>query len=85
MTFIEPHGLLVEGQASGKVPFHRKIREIERHLSDPEVILNSFVPSWTRHARLNWGPPSSQLEQQHTLFMTEERASYVTKMFRVLA
>jgi len=33
---------------------------------------------------LNWGPSRAQFEQQHVLFMTEDRATYVGKMFGML-
>jgi hypothetical protein len=80
VTFIEPHGLIYEGPASPKVLFHKKIKEIEARIADPTVVLNSFVLSWSQHATLNWGPSREELERQHVLFMTEDRAGYIGKL-----
>jgi hypothetical protein len=84
VTFIEPHGLQMEGPASRKVQFHGKIKEIEQRLGDPNVVLNSFVLSWTRQAELDWGLDRQELERRHVLFMTEDRPNYVSKLFGML-
>jgi hypothetical protein len=80
ITFAEPHGLLHEGPGSKKVQFHKKIKEVETRLNDPDIVLNSFILSWTRHAQLRWGVSIEQLEEEHVLFMTEDREGYVEKM-----
>ena len=80
ITFAEPHGLLHEGPGSKKVQFHKKIKEVETRLNDRDVVLNSFILSWTRHAQLRWGVTMGQLEEEHVLFMTEDRDGYITKM-----
>jgi hypothetical protein len=54
VTFIEPHGLLHgSGPADPKIQFHKKIKEIEERCQsqDPNIILNSFVLSWTEARR----------------------------------
>ena len=84
ISFIEPHGLLHEGLASPKVLFHRKVKEIEARLGDPAVTLNSFILSWTRHAMLNWGQSREQMEQEHVLFMTDDKPHYIGKMFSLM-
>ena len=80
MTFIEPHGLIHEGPATDKMQFYRKIKGIETRLGDPDVILNCYILSWTRHAQLNWGPTRSELEKQHVLFMDEDKTGYIDKL-----
>jgi len=45
--FIEPHGLMYEGVNSEKIQFHKRIKEIEARLGDPNVILSSWILSWT--------------------------------------
>lgn len=80
VTFIEPHGLLHEGPASEKVQFHKRIKEVERRLHDRDVILNSFILSWTRFPRLQWGNTKEELEAQHVFFMTADREQYVEKL-----
>lgn len=84
ITFIEPHGLQMEGPGSKKIEFHREIKRIEQRLGDPEIILNSFILSWTRHARLDWGLTRAVLERQHVLFMTDDSAGYLDKLFAAL-
>ncbi len=81
VTFIEPHGLLHEGPGSEKVRFHQRIKEIEQRLGDPEVVLNSFILSWTPHPQLQWGRPREELEALHVLFMTDDRDRYIGKLF----
>lgn len=84
VTFIEPHGLHHEGQASDKILFRERIKEIERRLNDPEVILNSFILSWTQYTQLHWGRSQETLENQHVLFMTDDRDHYIEKLFKLL-
>ncbi len=57
---------------------------IEQRPGDPQVVLNSFVLSWTRHAQLDWGLEWQELERRHVLFMTEDRPNYVSKLFGML-
>ena len=81
ISFIEPHGLLHEGPGSEKVLFHKRIKEIETRLGNPDVILNSFILSWTEHPQLRWGIPREELEKNHILFMTDDRDDYIDKLF----
>lgn len=81
VTFIEPHGLLHEGPGSSKVQFHRRVKEVEKRLGDPDVILNSFIISWTSFAQLKWGVTQEELENMHVLFMNDDREGYVEKLF----
>ena len=84
VTFIEPHGLLHEGPASEKMLFHKRIKDVEKRLNDPEVILNSFILSWTEYPQLKWEYSRQELESMHVLFMTEDRDHYVDKLFAEL-
>lgn len=81
VTFIEPHGLLHEGPASEKILFHKRIKDVEKRLNDPTVILNSFILSWTRHPQLKWDNTPEELEDMHVLFMTDDRDRYIDKLF----
>lgn len=81
VTFIEPHGLMHEGPASEKMLFYQKIKDIEKRLGDPSVILNSFILSWTKYPRLRWEQTKEELEERHVLFMIEDKSSYVDKLF----
>ncbi|MFK5953862.1 MAG: DEAD/DEAH box helicase family protein [Desulfobacterium sp.] len=84
VTFIEPHGLIHEGPGSEKILFHKRIKEIEARLGNLDVILNSFILSWTKYPQLNWGTPQEDLEKEHILFMTNDRDSYIEKLFEKL-
>lgn len=84
ITFVDPHGLHHEGPGSEKVLFHKRIKEVETRLGDPNVILNSFILSWTSHPQLPWGIPQDELEDQHVLFMSDDRDGYIGKLFAKL-
>jgi hypothetical protein len=82
VTFLDPHGLLHgEGPASEKVQLHLRIKAIEKRLNDPNVVLNSFILSWTKYPQLKWGQTREELEKQHVLFMTDDRDGYIGKLF----
>jgi len=84
VSFIEPHGLIHEGPGSQKVLFHKRIKEIETRLGNPDVILNSFILSWTKYPQLNWGTSQEGLEKDHILFMTDDRDNYIEKLITKL-
>lgn len=84
VTFIEPHGLLHEGPASEKVLFYKRIKDVEKRLADPSVILNSFILSWTKYPQLKWDDSQAELEDKHVLFMTDDRDHYIDKLFAKL-
>ena len=81
VTFIEPHGLMHEGPASEKILFHTRIKDVEKRLNDPTVILNSFILSWTQYPQLKWDNSRLELEDKHVLFMTDDRNRYINKLF----
>lgn len=84
ITFIEPHGLIHEGPASNKVLFHQRIKEVERRLQDPEVVLNSFILSASRYKDLFWGQSKEDLEIMHVLFMEEDQDKYISKLMEMV-
>ena len=84
VTFIEPHGLIHEGPASEKVLFYKRIKEIERRFADPDIILNSFILSWTKYPQLRWGAAREELEQNHVLFMTDDQDEYIIKLIAAI-
>ena len=80
VTFIEPHGLVHEGPGSKKVKFDKQVKNIEQRLNDPEVILNSFILSWTHFSDLDWNLTQQQLENMHILFMEDDKLHYIDKL-----
>ena len=84
VTFIEPHGLMHEGSASEKILFYRRIKDVQRRLAEPTVILNSFILSWTPFSQLKWDESRDELEERHVLFMKEDQEKYIEKLFAKL-
>jgi len=71
--FIEPHGLIHEGPSSEKINFHIRIKDIERRLGDPDVILNSWILSCTPFWQLKWGVSQEELEKRNVVFIDEKK------------
>ena len=87
ITFIEPHGMHNEKADNDKVKFCRRVKDIEKRLGDPNVILNSYIISPTPYQGILWIPtPLKPVleEQDHILFMEDGGESYLPKMFSSL-
>jgi len=84
INFVEPHGLIHEGPASEKVIFYKRIKDVEKRMNEPNIILNSFILSWTKYPQLKWGSSQADLERKHVLFMTDDRDQYIDKLFNKL-
>jgi len=65
--------------------FSERIKGIEKRLGDPNVVLNSFILSWTKYAELPWRShqKKEELEHRHVLFMKDDD-NYMDKMFHLL-
>lgn len=82
VTFVEPHGLLHgSGLGDEKIKFHKRVKDVEKRLADPAVILNSFILSWTKYRQLKWDNTQAELEAQNVLFMTDDPDGYIGKMY----
>lgn len=82
IVFIDPHGLIHEGPGSQKILFPQRIREIQPRLKNAEhIVLDAFILSWTKYPRLPWGASQDELEANNILFMTDDRAHYIDKLF----
>ena len=80
LAFIEPHGLQHEGPGHRKIEFHQIIKDIQNRLSDTGVVLNSFIVTPTRFAKLNWDKSIEELEDMHVLFMNDQPDEYISKI-----
>jgi hypothetical protein len=84
VNFIDPKGLRnLEGPEDPKIRFHLTIKELERQLGDPAVILNSFIVSSTRVPEVAWwdkGMTKDEFEARNVLFQREDRATYIEKL-----
>jgi len=50
-------------------------------LGDKNIVLNSFVLSWTKFPQLKWDNTQEELENKNVLFMTNDRDQYIDKLF----
>ena len=86
ITFIEPHGLKNEGPGSPKVLFSRGVKDIQKRLHDPNVILNSFILSPTAFSQLQWNMSLSEMKANHILFQEANNGeTYISEMFEELS
>ena len=82
ITFVEPHGILHgSGIGDEKIKFHKRIKDVESRLKTPDVILNSFILSWTEYKQLNWDNTQEELERHNVLFMTDDEDGYIDKLW----
>jgi hypothetical protein len=82
VTFVEPHGILHgSGMGDDKIKFHKRVKDVEKRLNQPLVILNSFILSWTRFRELKWDTTQENLESQNVLFMTDDKDGYIDKLW----
>jgi hypothetical protein len=64
---------------------YSEIKERQKELDDPDLILNAFILSYTRHGDLlNVGTAGSKadLEARNVLFMDDGCEKYMSKMFK---
>ncbi len=67
--------------ASEKILFHKRIKNVQKRLTGPNEIPDSFILSWTRYPQLQWGHSREDLVNMHVLFMTDDRDRYIDKLF----
>jgi hypothetical protein len=83
VSFIDPKGLRnTEGLEDPKIKFHQTIKDLERQLGDPGVILNSFIVSSTPFNEIPWSKDMKReaVEARNILFQQEDRANYIRKL-----
>jgi hypothetical protein len=84
VNFIDPKGLRnLEGPKDPKIQFHQTIKDLERQLGDPAVILNSFIISSTSSSQIKWwngGMSKEEFEARNILFQREDQATYIKKL-----
>lgn len=86
VSFIDPKGLRnLEGPEDPKIRFHLTIKDLERQLGDPAVILHSFILSSTRGSEVAWwdgGMTKEEFEARNVLFQREDRTTYIEKLLQ---
>ena len=84
MSFVDPKGIRNLDLNDPKLGLYAEIKEREKELEDPDLILNAFILSFTRYNDLlNVGSAGSkeELEDRHVLFMDDGKDAYLRKMF----
>ena len=81
VTFIDPKGIRnLQGPDDPKIRFHETIKNLEKRLGDPKVILNSFVVSVTPYKQVGWwdgGMTEKDFEKHHIVFRDAETLSHL--------
>tara|TARA_R110000868_G_scaffold405577_1_gene685098 strand:- start:21756 stop:25022 length:3267 start_codon:yes stop_codon:yes gene_type:complete len=84
ITFVDPKGIRNIGFNDPKIQFFQTIKDIEKRLADPSVILSSFIISNTpSHVmRLQWPVEKNAMDARNILFQDEDKDTYVDVMFK---
>lgn len=92
VTFVDPKGLRnLCGPEDPKISFYHTIKEVERRLGDPDIVLNSFIVAPTPYTEVaHWnagtGPMSiSDFKARNVYFQIDERSSYVSNILARIA
>jgi len=86
VTFVDPKGIRnLEGPDDPKIRFYKSIKNIEAHpnLSDPNIVLNSFIISNTPFQEVRWWTEDlskDEFEKCHVLFQKDDRDTYIEKL-----
>ena len=71
---------LSHGQVEGEQAEEVVGAEIQQRLGRRNVVLNSFILSWTRRSDLMWGWTPGEYAERHVLFMYEDQTKYVEQL-----
>lgn len=88
LSFADPKGIRNLDLNDPKLGLYAEIKERQKELDDPDLILNAFILSYTAHGDLlNIGTAGSktELEDRHVLFMDDGRDAYLSKLFERIA
>jgi hypothetical protein len=88
LSFVDPKGIRNLDLNDPKLGLHAEIKEREKELEDPDLVLNAFILSFTRYDDLlNVGSAGSkeELENRNVLFMDDSSETYLRKLFERMA
>ena len=82
VTFVDPKGLVKYGVDNEKIRFHKTIKEIEKRLGDPDMVLNSYIVSVSSSQEIKnrWNHDKAYLTARNIVFQNEDRDSYIGTM-----
>lgn len=85
LSFVDPKGIRNLDLNDPKLGLYSEIKERQKELDDPNLILNAFILSYTRYNDLlNVGTAGSKadLEARNVLFMDDGSEKYLSKMLK---
>ena len=85
LSFVDPKGIRNLDLNDPKLGLYSEIKERQKELDDPDLILNAFILSYTRYSDLlNVGTAGSKadLEARNVLFMDDGSEKYLSKMLK---
>ena len=79
VAFVDPKGIRSVCLQDPKIGFYETVKEIERRLGNPSVVLESFIVSNTpSHVmRKQWGIEKSEMTTKHIVFQDEDKDTYI--------
>jgi len=85
LSFVDPKGIRNLDLNDPKLGLYSEIKERQKELDDPDLILNAFILSYTQYSDLlNVGTAGSKedLETRNVLFMDDGAEKYLSKMLK---
>lgn len=82
MTFVDPKGIRNVGLQDPKISFYETVKDIEKRLGQPDVVLESFIVSNTPSHEMSklWGITKGEMQKKHILFQEEDRETYIREL-----
>lgn len=79
VAFVDPKGIRNVGLQDPKIGFYQTVKEIERRLADPNVVLESFIISNTPSHVMSkqWGIEKAEMVKRHIVFQDEDKDTYI--------
>jgi hypothetical protein len=82
VTFVDPKGIRNVGLQDPKISFYETVKDIEKRLGQPDVVLESFIVSNTPSHEMSklWGITKGEMQKKHILFQEEDRETYIREL-----
>jgi hypothetical protein len=79
VTFVDPKGIRNVGLRDPKISFYETVKDIEKRLGQPDVVLESFIVSNTPSHEMSklWGITKGEMQKKHILFQEEDGETYI--------
>lgn len=82
VTFVDPKGIRNLPLIDPKISFFETVKEIEKRLGDPKIVLDSFIVSNTQSHVMcrQWGIEKDEMAKRHIVFQDEDSDTYISAM-----